>query len=241
MELLLFNGHHVVRIDGNNYVVDTGSPVTFNYLGLDALEIDGERYPFRNDVEPPCSRAQLYWLTGRRMAGIIGLDVIRRTGLTIDLENGTLDFAVPEEEADGPCAVLPFSFSAGQTIVTDAVSLGCGAGERVLRNVIIDTGATVSYVSEGCAGCLEATGELLEDYSPMLGQHISGHYLKGEVLLPADGGKRSRRVKLGIMPEMLEKAIGMQLGCCDAVLGISALTDRRIVFDFNRMEILTSL
>ena len=51
-----------------------------------------------------------------------------------------------------------------------------------------------------------------------------------------DSGKRSRGVKFGVMPQLLDL-----FGVFDAILGISALTDKRIVFDFNKRIIRVEL
>ena len=229
MDLHICNDHLVVCIDGNKYVVDTGSPWTFNYLRLSGLEIGGRVYPFA--ATPICTKESLDGLTGEDIAGIIGMDVICKTGLAIDLENRTLDFGAAKE-TDDPCAVLPFDTFMDQFIVADGISLGCASGERQLKNAIIDTGACVSYLSLRFVDCLTDAGEKYEDYSPDLNRYIRGKYYAGDLIMDMDGRKRIRAVKIGLMPQKYE-----QFGLFDAILGISALTDKRIVFDFSKRQI----
>ncbi len=228
MELLMYRDHPAVRIGGNEYVVDTGSGRSFNYLRLRSLSIGPRTYPFWH--EKHCSKSVLDELTGRDMAGIIGLDVISETGLTIDLEHMTLDFAALKEDEHGPLAVLPFDRRYG-VVTTDAVSISRRLFDHRLQNAIIDTGAIVPYISQKHFRLLKETGETYEDSSPMFGR-LAGEYRAGDIVLDGGRGKRTRAVRFGKMPQNLES-----MRVFDAVLGVSALTDRRIVFDFSRMEI----
>lgn len=86
-------------------------------------------------------------------------------------------------------------------------------------------------------GLLKKTGEMYEDVSPELGA-LKGEYLCGDLVLRQGGRARriqlgadecTRCVKFGTMPALLD-----MLGVFDAILGITALTDKQIVFDFER-------
>ncbi len=233
MQMDLPSNHPVVRLGGKEYLIDTGSPLTFSYDGDPSLEIDGREYAFsRSDlISLLCTEDAPTRLIGRRVAGIIGMDILSKTGLTLDFENRTAEFSFRPESAPGvPCAVLSFDLFMNHYIVTNDVILG-----RRLQNAIIDSGAPVPYVSERIAADLEKTGELYEDYSPDYGE-LRGEYRRGELILSAGGTEYAHSVKVGVMPAVLN-----MLGCFDAILGIQALTDKRVAFDFDNKKLYVTL
>ena len=222
MQLFLCSGHPVVRFGGENYIVDTGSPFSFHYAGRCALEIAGQG--FLLGTGGICSKEMADALTGTDIAGFIGMEILRKTGLTVDLENGSLDFAcVPDPDGSAEYAELAIELYEGLYIVTDDLFLG-----RRLKRMIVDTGARIPYISDRLAGRLEETGEPYEDDSPQFGP-LFGELLRGDLVFGTADRDVKRSVKFGLMPAMLELT-----GLFDGIVGISALTDKRLVFDFER-------
>lgn len=229
MRLFEQNKHPVVHFPKGDFIVDTGSPVSFNYLDIPEIEIDGRKYPFSQIVACPKETADA--LTGGDIAGFIGIDILKKTGLTIDYENKTLDFSCDTDENDSEnAASLSFDYFMGTYMVTSDVAAG-----RRLKNAIIDTGAPVSYISARLTNLFEPTGESYEDFSPEYGV-LRGEYRKGTLELNTGSGKRTRSVMLGMMPQLID-----MFGVFDAILGISTLTDKRIMFDFNNRTIRVEL
>ena len=233
MNLLTPNGHIVTTIADRNYIIDTGSPISFNYEGIPSLELGGQKFDFSRLAA--CSRKELIGLTGMDIAGLIGTDILAETGLTIDLEGKTLAFSADSDNIDSNEYVcLSFDYFLGKTmgryLVTEDVFMG-----RQLRNAIIDTGAPVPYVSAGLTALFEHTGELYEDFSPSYGI-LKGEYLRGELILKHHPQQVSRSVKVGLMPELLD-----MFGLFDAILGVTAFTDKKIIFDFNKMKLLVKI
>ncbi len=220
MKLQMFNSHPAACFGGKYYVVDTGSPVSFSFDGANTLNIDGREFRFGS---PVCKKEALDGLTGADMTGLIGMNVIAKTGLTLDPENGLLAFSANALK-DSPAAVLSFDLFMGYYIVTNDVRLGAP-----LNNAIIDTGAPIPYVSARILAALEPTGESYEDFSPSFGA-LKGEYRKGALSFTGSGS--ARPVKVGAMPQLLD-----MFGIFDAILGVTSLTDKAIVFDFERKEI----
>ena len=219
MKLHLCNGHPVVRLGGEYYIVDTGSPVSFHYAGPQAVEVAGQGYLLC--ASPFCDKETADSLTGIDVGGFIGMDILQKSGLTVDLENSELEFtAVPGPD---PAAELPFSLYMGLYVVTDAIFL-----RRQLKNVIVDTSARIPYVASRLAQFLEETGEPYEDLSSQFGT-LRGEFLEGSLVLPAAGRDVVRSVRFGLLPEVLDRS-----GLFDGIVGINALTDKRLVFDFER-------
>ncbi len=222
MKLTMPNNHPVVRLNGENFIVDTGSPVSFRYAGPQALEVAGQGYLLC--ASPFCDKETADALTGIDVDGFIGMDILQKSGLTIDLERGTLDFAaLPDPDPSAEYARLPFELFMGLYVVTDGLYL-----QRQLRGVIIDTGARIPYITSRLAGVLETTGDPYEDLSAQFG-NLSGEFLRGRLILPAEDRDVARSVDFGLMPKLLDL-----FGQFDGILGVTALTDKRIVFDFER-------
>jgi hypothetical protein len=222
MQLFLCNNHPVVNLGGGNFIVDTGSPCSFHYDGPLALEIGGQGFLLGS--RGICDKEMADALTGTDIAGFIGMEILQKTGLTIDLERGTLDFAcVPDEDASAVYAELAIDLFEGVYVVTDDLYLS-----RRLNQVIVDTGARIPYITERLAGRLEETGEPYEDDSPQFGP-LWGDLLRGNLMFGAADRDVVRSVKFGLMPEMLDLS-----GLFDGIVGIKELTDKRLVFDFER-------
>ena len=225
MKLFMCNGHPVVRLGGGYFIVDTGSPCSFCYDGMRALEICGQGFLLSG--RPHCDKELADVLTGTDIAGFIGMEILQQTGLTIDLERGTLDFAcVPDPDLSAEHAVLSFDLFDDAFLVTNDLFL-----RRRLNNVIIDTGARIPYLTARLAGLLERTGEPYLDLSPLFGT-LSGEYVRGDLVFSAEHRDVTRSIKAGLMPELLD-----QSALFDGIVGVSAFTDRRIVFDFKKKVI----
>ena len=74
MKLVKSNGYVIAEIERNLFVVDTGSPVSFNYIGLERLTIDGRSYTI--DAPVLCPKEKADSITGVNLAGFIGMDIL---------------------------------------------------------------------------------------------------------------------------------------------------------------------
>ena len=220
MDLLMLKGHPTVQISGKRFIIDTGSPISFNYCGVSYLEINGVNYNVGNT--PACSKGDLDELTGSDIDGLIGLDIIRTNGITVDMENKFVDFSCDVEDgcSDSYC-FISFDFFMGSYIVTNDIFLG-----KKLNNAIIDTGAPIPYVSSRLIPLFEKSGEMYKDLSPSFGV-LQGELLYGDLFFDVGEKRVKRRIKVGQMPQILD-----MFGMFDAILGITALTDKRVVLDF---------
>lgn len=220
MKLIISNGHIIADVANKKYIVDTGSPISFSYDGISSLETDNDAFSFSSS--DLCPKETADQLTGIGISGFIGMDNIRRTGLSIDIENMELEFSNSLGNVDqGDYLPLSFDLFMGQYIVTNDIHLG-----RKLQNVIIDTGAPISYVSSKLASLFEKSGEMYEDISPNFGV-LRGEFLKGELRFAAFAEAKPRMIKVGLMPNELDA-----FGIFEAILGVTALTNKKIVFDF---------
>lgn len=96
--LITHHGHFFARIDGQDWIVDTGSPVSF---GNDAvLALAGQSFAVPQDYMG-LTAAALSDLIDHPTAGIIGTDILNRFDLVFDTEAGTLTLADDVPSGDG--------------------------------------------------------------------------------------------------------------------------------------------
>ena len=223
MKMFMLNKHPVIQLSDRRYVVDTGSPISFHYCSLDSLVINGLSFRMNS---PVCSQADLEALTGSHIDGLIGLDILCQTGLTIDLENMILDLDFDNTkygyQDEAGFYSISFDFFMGSYLITNDIFLG-----QRLKNVILDTGAPIPYISSRFASLLEKSNEAYLDYSPEFGT-LQGEYLYGNLVFEHGEQVHRRAVKVGLMPQAID-----MFGFFDAILGISDLTDKHLAFDFE--------
>ena len=222
MKLYTPNNHIVVEIADHFYLVDTGSPVSFTYLADRSIRLDGAEYMLSQ--MPICPKEMADRLTGMDISGFIGMDIIAENGLSIDYEQGRLEFKVTEEI--GTSFTMPVSSFAKMFICMDTISIGDKMGLT-----IIDTGACISYLSREHLSGLVETDEDYHDDNPASGA-IEGHFFLGEISFDGDvEGRYTHAVKVGELPAVFEM-IG-----ADAVIGPHTLSDKAVVIDLENSRI----
>ena len=126
------NRHIIINIDNKKFLLDTGSPNSFwTSEFLEDITIDGVKYqlspkPYEVDLD------ETFKTIGTNVDGFIGLDIVRKTSLTI-YKNGTLEFKAKEEDGMRvPMNIYPYL----------SINVGCSDYKGLM---IIDTGAMYAY------------------------------------------------------------------------------------------------
>ena len=220
MKLYTPNNHVVVELNDRYYVIDTGSPYSFDFYGQRAICIEGKTYVLET---PLCGKEIPDRLTGMDIAGFIGLDILSKTGFTINYK--TDDFMFSVDDSTNPSYIYDeITFRCEPYIFTDDLMVN----QHSIRNAIIDTGAGVSYLSNEYLSELFKSNEKFEDESPMLGS-ITGLFYEGNLAVknkPSD--PFVRKAKFGRKPD------AEVLSNFGAFIGPSLLTDNCVSFDFRR-------
>ena len=220
MKLLTPNNHIVAVIDNINFLIDTGSPLSFSFDNTKTITINNTDYTLK--VTNICPKFIADGLTGIDIGGFIGMDIIRKYGITMDFENSEITFsAIPK---DNLCAV-PIQIFMNSYITTNQISIN----KTPLQNVIIDTGAYIPNISSRFANSLTKTGEYYMDNSPTFG-NLSGELLSGYLSV---NDTDETPVKFGTMPNMLD-AYGM----FDAFVGVLHISKKYFVIDFENNTLL---
>ena len=161
----LIKGHYIVKIGDEKYLIDTGSPHSFNFTDRGStLIIDGDEKTLNRNELSQEQLADTRALIGPeldRLDGFIGLDIINETSLTI-YKNGKVDFKATDV-VDSVVDVPIFRTGPYRHMCIDT-SIG---------RYSIDTGAMYGYGVRRLFASI--TSRVYEkDYNPGLG-HLEGY------------------------------------------------------------------
>ena len=160
----LSNNHYIIEIEGNNYLLDTGSPVSFSLnKDINSVEINGMKYflPYNlMGLDINATRE----LVGMDVDGFIGMDIVRQTSLTI-YKDGRIEFkALPEQGHKLEMLMDLLGLIKLKVTSNDFVSA-----------YLVDTGARYAYGIEGIFRGKKPFGHI-NDYNPRLGHFNSDIY-----------------------------------------------------------------
>ena len=159
----LSNNHYIINIEGNNYLLDTGSPVSFSLKpGLNSVVINQRRYPLGYNVmglDIDATRE----LVGMDVDGFIGMDIVRQTSLTI-YKDGRIEFSAIPEQGHRLNMLMSFGLIKIQATCNNLIA-----------PYLVDTGARYAYGIQGLFLNQEPFGHI-KDYNPRLGHFESDIY-----------------------------------------------------------------
>ena len=183
------DGHRIVSIGENDFLVDTGSPTSFARAGT--LRFGGRVANVPQSAMGMMDSAQLSAFVGATVDGLIGMDVLSRH--LIVFNGGELfvdECPIPESEFTR----LEREDFMGIPVVALRV-----AGRIV--NVFVDTGAKISYLSNEMLKTFPIE-ETLQDFYPGLGR------FRVEIsTLPVELADFSFTVRFGRLPAILQRTL----------------------------------
>lgn len=179
----LVNNHYVVEIDGQKFLIDTGSPFSFWISHpIKEITIDGNKYPLQNrplnfEVDETNN------LVGVMVDGFIGMDIISKTSLTIF--PGGIDFSeIPEfllerMRSNETCHLIEVPMTTRWPLMAQVGS------NLMIGKFVIDTGAKYGY---GVSGLFykQTAFDHVSDYNPSLG-HLDSDIFHLEIVI---GGQK---------------------------------------------------
>ena len=182
----LVNNHYVVEIDGQKFLIDTGSPFSFWVSSpIKEITIYGNKYPLQNrplnfDVDETNN------LVGVIVDGFIGMDIISKTSLTIysGRPEGIIEFSeVPDWIING---LIKMNYKYTEVPMTTRWPLMVQVGSNLMTGkFVIDTGAKYGY---GVSGLFykQTAFDHVSDYNPSLG-HLDSDIFHLEIVI---GGQK---------------------------------------------------
>ena len=203
-------GHILLTDDrGTVLLIDTGSPRSFHSDGIIALCGESFNAPaslMGVDADYIADKV------GERVDGLVGMDIISRCGLLVDVPGGKAVFGCPTD---------------GMTRVPSRLGMGYMSVETEVRGhratVILDTGAPTSYVSESLTDGLPSVGTV-EDFNPF----VAGDVFETPIFeFPAAFAGQSFTMRAGHLPKMMGSMLRL-LGV-DGVVGMELLQRQPIL------------
>ena len=200
-DIRLSRGH--VLIDGGEglLLVDTGSPMSFHENGL--IRLCGEEFPVPTTL-PGADADYVSDKVGERVAGLVGMDILARLGVRIDIPGLRLTLR-PSTEGTAP---VPSGVSGLGYVFVDMTVSGRPA------RVILDTGAPVSYISPSFTQGLDPVDHVT-DFNPM----VPGDTFETDIFeFPASFAGQDFKMRAGHLPGLFTGMLSM-LGM-DGVVGM---------------------
>jgi len=188
-------------------IVDTGSPLSFHVDGKISLDNVDYKVP-TNLLKVDSNYLSSHF--GRRVSGLIGMDIINRTPVIISLYD--------------MCPVVTFGIEPTGFHQLDSFMLMGAPGIMVTINdaqqrLLVDTGASISYLKSTLLTGRQSVG-IKRDFSPLIGEESFETEL---FRVPCEIGSELNvtqfNVNFGKMPQGLESQLTM-LGV-DGILGYS--------------------
>jgi len=215
------NNHPVVEIDGRNYVVDTGSPISFFVDGHNGiLTINNKSFNLKNNPMG-INRDSIEDLIGKDINGFLGLDILFESGsIYMNRQKGYALFGDNSFNLANKENIQKRSLM-GLNMLEIPVTLN-----GISTTAIIDSGACISYVSSELIKNSKCTGTIY-DYSPSFGGDI--HTEKYEMELDICGF--SCKAEMAKMTSMIEMSVGL-LGY-KVVMGFGEIKWSELLMDFD--------
>ena len=214
MKFELIDSLIIVEIESRNYIVDTGSNLSFSLGNNDIdLSINDMSYHLKPNLASNIVKDALnHLIPGKYIDGVIGTDLICETSLTIDYLNQEIYFEVVECSYDIEKYYIPFETKMGY-IFTNMYLYSNNL------SMLIDSGAKIGYVKSKYLDLSKPVGEL-DDYSPEIGE------IKGKTYMFYDS-LHQEDVLVGKLPKQYEFI-------CDGIIPLyEFVRPGYCVFDFK--------
>lgn len=209
-DIILHNGHILVAEDGGILLIDTGSPASFHSDGRFSLA--GETFSVPRSLMN-VNADYLSDKVGIRAKGLVGMDVIGRLGMAVDLPAGKLTFGAGTQ---GWGRIPSSTFGVAAMDVT--------VGGRPAR-VALDTGAPTSYIARTYTEGFRQVGTAT-DFSPF---SRADSFEVPVYELPVGVAGRQMTMRLGIPPA--------DVGCMMTLCGLDGAVGLEL---FSRTPVLVA-
>ena len=158
------DGHIIVEINHFDYIVDTGSPVSFGRGG--SIFINGQSF-LLNHSAMNLTPDSISKLSGLRIDGVIGMDILSKFDIQFSLDE--ILFSNTVIHHSDLAIVLPVIDTA---MIVPIISLTI-AGEY--RRLFFDTGAKLSYLSNDLLSGVPMGQR--QDFHPSIGRYTTNVYM----------------------------------------------------------------
>jgi len=243
LECRVENRHLFFIVDGDRWLVDTGSPISIGNTG--SIVIAGERLALTSEAFS-MNTEDLSRNVGVDIAGLLGMDFLGRLYFRIDPAHGTVGISADGSEWNRSLAHGAFHWATGGkeiegntsrwsahsvdvdlTIGIPTFSATVGRETTVL---IFDTGAPLSYWQSPRRVLFPEEPDY-DDFHPTLGRFTTTVHR-----VPVQIGQWEKDIELGRLPEPLGSRI--EWSGASGILGLDTLGDQPLGLFFPDNQLL---
>ena len=222
-------GHFIITVDGDNYIIDTGASMSCSCYGQTKLVIGDRKF----DVYPlPLEKVgeKISELVHMPIVGLIGLDIMEELGsIEISEKEGYVRFGC---ETNIECGDYAFSFEVTRGF--RVLTIGLKVNGKDTR-VILDSGARIDYIDPSHLDTTSAVSHEM-DYNPIIGSfEVDGYkatYAIGDRVIDTVSYAATEKLK----------AYVSQLGIHDisGVVGLNGLIKgmKSLSIDFRNLKVI---
>ena len=210
----VINDHLILTDNGQDILIDTGSPISFHPLGN--LIIGDNDFSVQSCI-PGVSTQYLSEKVGCEIQGLLGMDIINSMPTLFNLKKC---FILIDDNTEYPNHFknCPLSPLAGGLV---AIIISVNGKEA---KMIVDSGAPISYIRHDFLSGLESAG-IMDDFSPFIGNFQTDTFVCEVDTLTHQNVYRQR---FGIPPQVI--SITLELLNVDGVIGIELFKQYRLQF-----------
>ena len=196
--------NHIIIDNGQNILVDMGSPVSFHKSGILVL---GETQTDVSSSLPMVSAEFLSENIGCRIDGLLGMDLMNKVTTSIRLNDGVIVF---DDDAVYPTRFQMYPLS---KLAFGLLAIKMSVNHKKV-NLVVDTGAQISYIRKEFISGLELD-KTMEDFSPYISSFKTDTYIcETDTLI----GHTVFSQRFGIPPK--EILLILDLFQADGIIGI---------------------
>lgn len=214
LPLTTSNGHFIVTVDDKNYILDTGSPVSYSFADRTSFVLFGDKHLTFLPFPLKGVKEEIEELVEMPVSGIIGLSTMKELKrLEISKEDGYVKFG-GDSVSDRYTYSIPIEESNGVLTTTIKVN---GKDTRV----ILDTGARIDYMDPSL---LDTTNPVSHerDYNPILGHfEVDGYKTTYGI-----GDQEIETITYAATDMLKNYVLSMGIGGVNGVVGLNALLEK---------------
>ena len=216
LSLTFHKGHLFVKMDGSDWLLDTGAPTSF---GTREIAIANENFTIPENYMG-LTAGELSGYVDHLVSGILGADILNGFDVLVDVKNEKVSLTREEISVDGE--TLEMTDFMGIPIIE--VEIG-----GLDRHMFFDTGAQVSYFQDESLCTFPAIGSIA-DFYPGFGEFQTETYL-------VDAGIGATRFELccGSLPGVLGMTLSM--AGVDGIIGNEIISDHVLGYFFRRQKL----
>jgi len=212
-QIKLFKGHPIIKDGDNRILIDTGAPSTIH--SSDSLTLCSANYSCSTNYMG-LTVTKISNMLGTEITTLLGADILSDYKILFDYKNQVIEFNEQE-----------ITFEGAETSISNF--MGIPIIELVIDNLelkfFLDTGAKLSYLSDGITSSYEGIGTD-EDFYPGVGKFETECFE-----IETRFGDNNFIVKYGNLPILLQMTL--MLSGTDGIIGFDFFNNFKVLLDLE--------